>query len=168
MQKPIVSILMGSDHDLPVMKEAGEVLASFDIPFEYAVTSAHRSPQRTADIARTAEERGIKVMIVGAGMAAHLAGSVAAWTTLPVLGVPIDATLGGLDALLSTAQMPPGVPVGTMCIGKAGARNAAILAVQILALSDIGLKERLRRYKETMAREVEEKDRRLQDPTRKE
>ena len=167
MQKPIVSILMGSDHDLPVMKEAGEVLASFDIPFEYAVTSAHRSPKRTADIARTAEERGIKVMIVGAGMAAHLAGSVAAWTTLPVLGVPIDATLGGLDALLSTAQMPPGVPVGTMGIGKAGARNAAILAVQILALSDSGLKERLRRYKETMAREVEEKDRKLQDPSRK-
>jgi len=168
MQKPKISILMGSDHDLPVMKEAGEVLASFEIPFEYSVTSAHRSPGRTVEIARTAEERGIKVMIVGAGMAAHLAGSVAAWTTLPVLGVPIEASLGGIDALLSTAQMPPGVPVGTMGIGKAGARNAALLAVQILALSDPGLKERLRLYKETMAREVEEKDRRLQNPSRRE
>ena len=161
MQNPIVSILMGSDHDFSIMKEAGDVLDSFGISFEYSVASAHRSPQRTADLARTAEDRGIRVIIVGAGKAAHLAGTVAAWTTIPVLGVPIDASLGGLDALLSTVQMPAGVPVGTMGIGKSGAKNAALFAVQVLALSDMDLKARLRQYKIKLAKDVEEKDRNL-------
>jgi len=163
MQNPLVSILMGSDHDFKVMKEAGEILASFGVPFEYAVTSAHRSPQRTADLAKAAESRGIKVIIVGAGKAAHLAGNVAAWTCLPVLGVPIDASLGGLDALLSTVQMPGGVPVGSMGIGKSGAKNAALLSVQILSLSDPDLRARLHQYKEKIAREVEEKDQNLKN-----
>ena len=161
MPNPIVSIFMGSDHDFKVMKEAGDILTSFGIPFEYKVTSAHRSPQRTANLAKTAEDRGIKVIIVGAGKAAHLAGNIAAWTCLPVLGVPIDASLGGMDALLSTVQMPGGVPVGTMGIGKSGAKNAALLAVQILALSDSDLMSKLHQYKEGIAREVEEKDREL-------
>lgn len=165
MQNPLVSILMGSDHDFSVMQETGEILSSFGIPFEYSVTSAHRSPQRTADIAKTAEDRGIRIIIVGAGKAAHLAGNVAAWTSLPVLGVPIDASLGGIDALLSTVQMPGGVPVGTMGIGKAGARNAALLAVQILAISDPDLRVKLHQYKEKIAREVEEKDKKLNNST---
>ncbi len=163
MQNPLVSILMGSDHDFSVMKEAGEILASFGISFEYTVTSAHRSPQRTADLAKTAEARGIRVIIVGAGKAAHLAGNVAAWTCLPVLGVPIDASLGGIDALLSTVQMPGGVPVGTMGVGKSGAKNAALLSVQILSLSDSDLKAKLHHYKERIAREVEEKDKKLKN-----
>ena len=161
MQNPIISILMGSDNDFSIMQEAGKILTSFGIPFEYIVTSAHRSPQRTADIAKAAEDRGIKIIIVGAGKAAHLAGSMAAWTCLPVLGVPIDASLGGIDALLSTVQMPAGVPVGTLGIGKAGARNAALLAIQILALSNPDLKLKLHQYKEKIALEVEGKDRKL-------
>lgn len=161
MQDPLISILMGSDNDFSIMKEAGEILASFGIPFEYVVTSAHRSPQRTADIAKSAEGRGVKIIIVGAGKAAHLAGCIAAWTNIPVLGVPIDASLGGIDALLSTVQMPAGVPVGTLGIGKAGARNAALLAIQILAISDLDLKAKLHQYKEKIAREVEEKDKKL-------
>lgn len=163
MKNPLVSILMGSDHDFPVMKEAGAILESFGVPYEYCVTSAHRSPRRTADIARGAEERGIKVIIVGTGKAAHLAGFVAAWTCLPVLGVPIDASLGGIDALLSTVQMPGGVPVGTMGIGRSGAKNAGLLAVQILSLSDPDLRKKLHTYKERQAQEVEEKDRGLAD-----
>jgi phosphoribosylaminoimidazole carboxylase PurE protein len=163
MQNPLVSILMGSDNDFPIMKEAGEILASFGIPFEYIVTSAHRSPQRTADIAKSAEDRGIKIIIVGAGKAAHLAGCVAAWTCIPVLGVPIDASLGGIDALLSTVQMPAGIPVGTLSIGKAGARNAALLAIQILAISDPALRAKLHQYKGKIAQEVEEKDRKLKN-----
>ena len=165
MQNPLVSILMGSDHDFSTMQETGKILSSFGIPFEYLVTSAHRSPQRTADIAKKAEDRGIKIIIVGAGKAAHLAGNVAAWTSLPVLGVPIDASLGGIDALLSTVQMPGGVPVGTMGIGKAGAKNAALLAVQILALTDTDLRVKLHKYKEEIAREVEEKDKKLNNST---
>lgn len=161
MQSPIVSIWMGSENDFPVMKEAGQILETFGTAFEYVITSAHRSPQRTLDLAKTAHDRGIRVVIVGAGKAAHLAGTVAAWTTVPVLGVPIDASLGGLDALLSTVQMPAGVPVGTMSIGRSGAKNAALFALQILALSDPELEVKLHQYRRKMAQEVENKDREL-------
>ncbi|MBN2374592.1 5-(carboxyamino)imidazole ribonucleotide mutase [bacterium] len=166
MPDPIVIILMGSDHDFSIMKEAGDILDSFGIPYEYSVASAHRSPQKTVDLAKTAEDRGIKVIIVGAGKAAHLAGTVAAWTTIPVLGVPIDASLGGLDALLSTVQMPEGVPVGTMGIGKSGAKNGALFAIQILAVSDPDLSLKLHQYKARLAREVDEKDRKIKENRR--
>ena len=130
-----VSVLMGSDSDLPVMAEAVRVLARFEVPYELHVTSAHRSPERTAEIVDTARERGVEVFIVGAGAAAHLAGTVAARSTLPVLGLPLASSdLAGLDSLLSTAQMPAGIPVGCLAIGKAGARNAALFAVAICAL----------------------------------
>ena len=139
----LVSVLMGSDSDLPIMKEALETLKKFDIPYELFLTSAHRTPERTTNFARKAEERGVKVLIVGAGAAAHLAGVIASQTRLPVIGVPIDATsIGGLDALLSTVQMPGGIPVATMAIGKAGARNAALMAARILALSDATLRKK--------------------------
>jgi phosphoribosylaminoimidazole carboxylase PurE protein len=125
MKKPVVGILMGSDSDLPVMEEAAKVLKVFGIPFEMTVSSAHRTPRRTASYARGAERRGIKVIIAGAGHAAHLAGFIAAETTLPVIGVPIESSsLKGLDSLLSTVQMPGGVPVASMAIGKSGAKNA--------------------------------------------
>ena len=138
--KPLVGILMGSASDLDVMNEAAKVLEELGIAHEVVVTSAHRSPDRTADYTRTAEARGVKVLVVAAGLAAHLAGAVAANTTLPVLGVPLDSgSLRGMDALLSTVMMPAGVPVGTLAIGTAGARNAALLAAQILALSDARL-----------------------------
>jgi phosphoribosylaminoimidazole carboxylase PurE protein len=127
MKKPVVGILMGSDSDLPVMEEAAKVLKVFGIPFEMTVSSAHRTPRRTASYARGAERRGIKVIIAGAGHAAHLAGFIAAETTLPVIGVPIESSsLKGLDSLLSTVQMPGGVPVASMAIGKSGAKNAKI------------------------------------------
>ena len=152
----LVSVVMGSDSDLPVMKEAVKVLEEFGIPYEVLLTSAHRSPERTSTFAREAAERGIRVIIVGAGAAAHLAGVIASQTELPVIGVPIDATsLGGLDALLSTVQMPGGIPVATMSIGKAGATNAAIMAVRILALQDDGLRKKLDGYVENMAKEIE-------------
>ena len=152
----LVSVVMGSDSDLPVMKEAVKVLEKFGIPHEVFLTSAHRSPERTSTFAREAAKRGVKVIIVGAGAAAHLAGVIAAETYLPVIGVPIDATsLGGLDALLSTVQMPGGVPVATMAIGKAGAKNAAIMAVRILALQDDSLRKKLKAYIANMAKEIE-------------
>ena len=152
----LVSVVMGSDSDLPVMKEAVKVLEEFGIPYEVLLTSAHRSPERTSTFAREAAERGIRVIIVGAGAAAHLAGVIASQTELPVIGVPIDATsLGGLDALLSTVQMPGGIPVATMSIGKAGATNAAIMAVRILALQDDGLRKKLDGYVENMVKEIE-------------
>ena len=158
----LVSILMGSDSDLPIMKEAVNILKEFGIPHEVLLTSAHRSPERTSSFAGKAAERGIKVIIVGAGAAAHLAGVVASQTHLPVIGVPIDATtLGGLDALLSTVQMPGGIPVATMAIGKAGAKNAAIMAVRILALQDDGLRKKLNDYVENMAQEIEKKQENL-------
>jgi phosphoribosylaminoimidazole carboxylase PurE protein len=159
----LVSVLMGSDSDLPIMKEALETLKKFDIPYELFLTSAHRTPERTTNFARKAEERGVKVLIVGAGAAAHLAGVIASQTRLPVIGVPIDATsIGGLDALLSTVQMPGGIPVATMAIGKAGARNAALMAARILALGDAPLRKKLQQHAEQMAREVEEKHKKLE------
>jgi phosphoribosylaminoimidazole carboxylase PurE protein len=159
-EKPVVGILMGSDSDLPVMEEAAEALREFGISFEMTVSSAHRTPARTASYAKSAERRGIKVIIAGAGAAAHLAGFIAAETTLPVIGVPIDSSqLKGLDALLSTVQMPGGVPVAAMAIGKAGAKNAGIFAAEILATSDAGLRKRLKNFRKKQARKVEEKAR---------
>ena len=162
MENPLVLIVMGSESDLPVMEEAAKVLAGFGVPHEMRISSAHRSPERTAALAKGAADRGIRVIIAGAGMAAHLAGVIAAGTYLPVIGVPMDGgALKGLDALFSTVQMPGGIPVATMAIGKAGAQNAGIFATQILALNDAPLSEKLRAYRERMADEVEEKDRAL-------
>lgn len=162
MAKPVVGILMGSDSDLPVMEETTKILKQFGVPFEITVSSAHRSPARTSEYTRSAEKRGLKVIIAGAGNAAHLAGVVAAETTLPVIGVPIDSSpLKGLDALLSTVQMPGGIPVATMAIGKAGARNAGVFAVQILAVSDKRLRDKLAAYKVELAKGVEEKAKKL-------
>ncbi|MDP2644977.1 MAG: 5-(carboxyamino)imidazole ribonucleotide mutase [Desulfobacterales bacterium] len=149
---------MGSDSDLAVMSEAVAVLKKFGVPFEMTVASAHRSPHKAAEAASSARRRGIKVIIAGAGHAAHLAGVLAAHTSLPVIGVPIDSScLQGLDALLSTVQMPPGIPVATVAIGKPGAGNAGVLAVQILSLSDNGLKEDLDAFKQEMADQVDQK-----------
>ncbi len=163
-QAPVVGIIMGSDSDLPVMQEAFEVLTNFGIPAEITVASAHRSPQRVSEYARSAKRRGLKVLIAGAGGAAHLAGVLAAETSLPVIGVPIESSpLTGWDALLSTVQMPAGVPVATMAVGKAGAKNAAILAAQILALANSKLQERLEHFKEELAEKVAEKAATLQE-----
>jgi 5-(carboxyamino)imidazole ribonucleotide mutase len=162
--QPLVAILMGSDSDWGVMAVASERLTSFGVAHEAHVLSAHRSPEETARFARDAKQRGLRVFICGAGAAAHLAGAVSAQTTLPVLGVPLDASgLGGLDALLATVQMPAGIPVGTLAIGKAGADNAAILAVQILALADRALAAKLDAHKTALTQGVAEKDRRLQE-----
>ena len=162
-ETPVVGIVMGSDSDLPVMEEAERVLNQFQVPHEVTLSSAHRSPDRTIRYAKSAEERGLEVIIVGAGAAAHLAGVIASETILPVVGIPIDSSpLKGMDSLLSTVQMPGGIPVATMAIGKAGARNAAILAVQILALKSPQLKEALRGYKKRLAQEVEEKAKGIQ------
>ena len=162
MEKPIVGIVMGSASDRPIMEEAGGILERFGIPYEMTIASAHRSPERTKEYARSSHQRGLKVIIAGAGGAAHLAGSVAAETVLPVIGIPIDSSpLIGIDALLATVQMPGGVPVATMAVGKAGARNAGLLAVQILALGKPELHEKLLEYKEEMARQVEEAAREL-------
>jgi phosphoribosylaminoimidazole carboxylase PurE protein len=159
MAKPIAGIVMGSDSDLEVMKQAADKLAEFGVPFEVRVISAHRTPDVAAEYASTAKERGVKVIIAGAGAAAHLAGNLAAHTTLPIIGVPLSATdLKGLDALYATVQMPGGIPVATMAIGKAGATNAAILAVQMLALSDEGLAKRLDESRAKMAEKVAAKD----------
>jgi 5-(carboxyamino)imidazole ribonucleotide mutase len=158
-----VLILMGSDSDWPVMAAAREALAELGIGCEVHVSSAHRTPERTGKLAREAAARGIQVIVCGAGAAAHLAGVVAAESELPVLGVPLAASdLSGLDALLSTAQMPGGVPVGTLAIGKAGARNAGLLAARIIALSDPAVAAKLREARDRMAREVEAKDQALQ------
>jgi phosphoribosylamine--glycine ligase len=158
----MIGIVMGSDSDLPVLQGCMDFLKKMDIPWEATVASAHRSPARAAEYASSARERGVKVIIAAAGMAAHLAGVLAAHTTLPVIGVPVDSSsLHGLDSLLSTVQMPPGIPVATMAIGKAGAKNAAIFAAQILAVSDARLAGKLAAFKEEMVREVEEKSRRL-------
>jgi phosphoribosylaminoimidazole carboxylase PurE protein len=156
--KVAVSVVMGSDSDLPVMEETVKVLEAFAIPHELFLTSAHRTPERTAQFARGAAKRGVRVIIVGAGAAAHLAGVIASQTLLPVIGVPIDATsLQGLDALLATVQMPGGIPVATMAIGKAGAKNAALFAVRILALQDAELQKKLQSYVRKLAQEVERK-----------
>ncbi len=159
---PRIGILMGSDSDWEVMSAAAARLDALGVPYEVTVTSAHRAPQRTAEYARSARDRGLGVLIAAAGVAAHLAGVVAAYTTLPVIGVPLEAgSLRGIDALLSTVQMPAGVPVAAVAIGKQGAENAAILAVQILAVSDETLAKRLATFKEELARQVDEKDARL-------
>jgi phosphoribosylamine---glycine ligase len=151
-----VLILMGSDSDAPIMQGAVDILRELAIPCEMTVASAHRSPDRVMRLVREAPGRGVRVFIVGAGAAAHLAGVVAAHTSLPVIGVPIDSSaLKGLDALLSTVQMPPGVPVATVSIGKPGATNAGVLAGQILALSDPALAARLAEYKTRLAEKVE-------------
>jgi phosphoribosylaminoimidazole carboxylase PurE protein len=158
-----VGILMGSDSDLDVMSEAGKRLESFGIGYEIRIMSAHRTPVQAAEYAASAAGRGLEVIIAGAGAAAHLAGAIAASTTLPVLGVPIDASsLKGLDALLATVQIPAGVPVATWAIGKAGAANAGIFAAQIIARKDPQLAAKLLDFKKEMAAGVEEKDRKLQ------
>jgi 5-(carboxyamino)imidazole ribonucleotide mutase len=160
--KPTVAILMGSDSDLEIMREAGKALEEFGIAYEMDVTSAHRSPARTSEFARKAAERGIRVIIAGAGGAAHLAGVIAAETTLPVIGVPIPSTsLGGLDSLLATVQMPAGIPVATVAVGKPGATNAGILAAQMLALDDPEIARKLKGHKEKLARGVEEKSKKI-------
>ena len=157
-KKVLVSVVMGSDSDLSVMTEATKVLEDFGIGYEMVLTSAHRTPLRTTKFAVSAAGRGVKVIIVGAGAAAHLAGVIASQTILPVIGVPIDATsLNGLDALLSTVQMPGGIPVATMAIGKAGAKNAALFAVRVLAVEDKELSAKLSSYMKKMAKDVERK-----------
>jgi len=159
-QKPVVGIVMGSDSDFPVMEEAVKALKFFDIPHEVRVISAHRAPAQVMEYARTAEKRGLKVIIAGAGGAAHLAGIIAAETTLPVIGVPIESSpLHGIDALLSTAQMPGGVPVATMAVGKAGAKNAAILSAQILSIYDGEINGKLKKFKASLEQEGTAKDR---------
>ena len=162
--KPLVGIIMGSDSDLNVMQEAVKVLKQFEVPFEIGVYSAHRSPHRTLEYVKSARERGLRLIIAGAGSSAHLAGVTAAETTLPVIGVPIDSSpLSGFDALLSTVQMPPGVPVGTMGVGKSGATNAGFFAVQILALSDDNLARKLAEYKIQLEKTVAEKSKKVQE-----
>ena len=155
-----VAVVMGSDSDLKVMQSCVEQLRAFGIEPTVRILSAHRTPQAAGDFARGAEGNGIKVIVAAAGMAAHLAGAMAAWTTLPVIGVPLAAEGGpaGLDALLSTVQMPPGVPVATVAVGKAGAKNAAVLAVQILAIADPVLREKIAQFKKDQERKVREKD----------
>ena len=159
MDKVMGSVVMGSDSDLPIMEEAVKILKEFDIGFEVIITSAHRSPQRTAQFARKAADRGIEVIIAGAGHAAHLAGVIAGHSILPVIGVPIDSSpLKGFDSLLATVQMPSGVPVATVAVGSSGAKNAAVLAAQILALSDKDLSARLNEFKKELAEKVKKAD----------
>jgi len=161
-EKILVSVVMGSDSDLPIMTETAKILEEFAIGHELILTSAHRTPERTTKFAKAAAKRGVKVIIVGAGAAAHLAGVIAAQTSLPVIGIPIDATsLHGLDALLSTIQMPGGVPVACMAIGKAGAKNAALFAMRILALADKSIDPKLSAHIQKMAMEVEKKQENL-------
>ena len=162
MAKPLVGVLMGSDSDLPVMQAAAAMLQEFGIEYEMTIASVHRTPNKVLEYSQGAEKRGLKVIIAGAGWAAHLAGVVASQTTLPVIGIPIDSSaLRGFDALLSTAQMPGGVPVATMSLGKAGAKNAGIFAAQIIATSDVKVANRLRVFKVEMERDVEEKAKKL-------
>ena len=162
-KKTTVAVVMGSDSDMPVMQSCVDMLSDFGIKPAVRIMSAHRTPQIAADFAENAAKNGFKVIIAAAGMAAHLAGALAGRTTLPVIGVPLAATGGwGLDALLSTVQMPPGVPVATVAVGKAGAKNAAVLAVQILALADDELAEKLCEFKRTQEEKVIEKDSAIQ------
>ncbi|NIP73541.1 MAG: 5-(carboxyamino)imidazole ribonucleotide mutase [Gammaproteobacteria bacterium] len=164
MSKPFVAILMGSDSDLPAMQATMDVLESLDVPYEVKITSAHRTPEATHAYVKDAEQRGCAVFIAAAGLAAHLAGTVAALTLRPVIGVPLDAgPLSGIDSLLSTVQMPGGIPVACVAVGKAGAKNAAYLAAQILANSDSTLARRLRRNRDANAEQVLTKDADLQE-----
>jgi len=161
--KPKVFVVMGSDSDLPVMEETAKVLEGFAIPYFMTIASAHRTPERTQRLVSDAEKSGVEVIIAGAGMAAHLPGVIASFTTLPVIGVPINASpLNGMDALLSIVQMPPGIPVAAVAVGKAGARNAGILAAQIIARKDKGVAKKLLSHRAKMHEEVEEKARKLQ------
>ena len=158
MKKIMVTIVMGSDSDLPIMEEAVKVFRDFEVGYEVIVSSAHRTPQRTAQLARKAADRGVEVIIAGAGHAAHLAGVIAGHTILPVIGVPIDSSpLKGFDSLLSTVQMPPGIPVATMAVGKSGAKNAALFAIHLLALKYPELKKKLIAYREGMVRTLTKK-----------
>ncbi len=155
MENPLVGIIMGSDSDIPVMDHAARLLEKFEIPFEMKILSAHRTPDQAAQYVKGLAGRGIKVLIAGAGCAAHLAGAAAAQTSIPVIGVPIDSSpLNGMDSLLSTVQMPPGVPVATMAIGKGGAYNAAVFALRILSLLDPELARRYDSFVKKMADEV--------------
>jgi 5-(carboxyamino)imidazole ribonucleotide mutase len=165
---PLVSIVMGSDSDLEIMNEAAKALEQFGIEYEIDITSAHRSPARTSEYSRKARERGIKVIIAGAGGAAHLAGVIAAETILPVIAVPIPSTaLLGLDSLLAMVQMPAGIPVATVAIGKPGATNAGILAAQIIATSDKAVADKLVAYKGKLDQGVAEKSKKLQESRKK-
>jgi 5-(carboxyamino)imidazole ribonucleotide mutase len=161
MPTPLVSIIMGSDSDLNIMKDAAEILKQFNVPFELTIVSAHRTPMRMVDYATTAKERGLKVIIAGAGGAAHLPGMVASITTLPVIGVPVKSSnsIDGWDSVLSILQMPNGVPVATVALNAA--KNAGILAVQILAASDEALAEKVKQYKEDMKKSVYDKSQKL-------
>lgn len=160
--KPKVLIIMGSDSDLPVMEETARVLDGFGIAYHMTVASAHRTPARVLKIVKEAEKNGVEVVIAGAGMAAHLPGMIASHTILPVIGVPLEASpLKGMDALLSMVQMPPGIPVATVSLGKAGARNAGILAAQIMARNDSRLTKKLLGHRKKMAREIEEKAKKI-------
>jgi 5-(carboxyamino)imidazole ribonucleotide mutase len=163
MSEPFVAIVMGSDSDLPVMEACFGVLRSFGIPFEARITSAHRTPEVTKAYVADAEQRGCAVFIAAAGMAAHLAGAVSAATVRPVIGVPMNASLDGLDALLSTVQMPAGIPVATVAIGKAGAKNAAYLAAQILSVADASLGDKLRDERKANGEAIAAKDAALQE-----
>ena len=163
MSKTFVAILMGSDSDLPVMQATADTLKDLDIHFEMRVLSAHRTPHDTAEYVRDAETRGCKVFVCAAGLAAHLAGAVAAHTLKPVVGVPLNGALDGLDSLLSTVQMPGGIPVATVAIGKAGAKNAAFLAAQMLALADDELAKRIFQQREEAANKVRAADAKLQE-----
>src|SRR3984893_16121397 len=154
MPKPLVAIVMGSKSDWDTMRHAAETLDELDVPNEARVLSAHRTPEATTEFARNASERGLRVIIAGAGGAAHLAGVIAAHTVLPVLGVPIQSKLLGLDSLLSTAQMPGGIPVGTLAIGETGAKNAALLAAAILALSDETIRRKLEAFRKKQSESV--------------
>jgi phosphoribosylaminoimidazole carboxylase PurE protein len=159
-----VSVVMGSKSDFELMSEAAKVLSQFGVPYETRVVSAHRTPQKAHQFAATAKARGIRVIIAGAGKAAHLAGVLASLTTVPVIGVPMPSSdLGGLDSLLSTVQMPGGIPVATTAIGKAGAKNAALLAIAILALGDDKLDSQLSAFRETLRVEVEDNDREVRE-----
>ena len=162
---PKVGVIMGSDSDLPIVEEALQVLDKFEIPYEVKVLSAHRSPDQTSAYAKSAADRGLRVILAAAGWAAHLAGVLAAETILPVIGIPVNSSsLQGLDALLATVQMPPGIPVATMAIGKGGAHNAALFAIQVLALQEPSLSEKLQGFKRDMAQDiVSRKSKRLEE-----
>ena len=157
--RPIVSIIMGSTSDLPVMEKAAKIFDKFEIPFEMLALSAHRTPEEVENFAKTAETKGIEVIIAAAGMAAHLPGVIASMTKLPVIGVPINASLDGMDALLAIVQMPPGIPVAT--VGINASMNAAILAAQILAIKDVSIREKLAEYKEAMKEKIVQANRDL-------
>ena len=165
---PVVGVLMGSDSDVPTMAECARVLEDYGVPYDFRVLSAHRTPEDAATYARDAADRGLRVLVAGAGGAAHLAGAMAAHSTLPVIGVPLDSSpLGGFDALLATVQMPPGIPVATVGVGSMGAKNAGHLAVAILALQDGGLREKLQQRRKQMAEDVLQKAAGLPERLRK-